>query len=276
MRPSSIPDSGLGVFLAPQSAVVKEGTVVTIYGTHTLPSSGATDATYSLVLPERPGVSRVGEPWTGKVPTAVKAGVAVGHIINDAAMIVPSDLLAVGEARFMGKPQLERAMEAYEDASVAQRNVIVDRASAEGEWDMIATRDIQPGEELFHSYGPEYWKAKALLALDLGKDPLTRLSMYLYTAEHEPERHPHGYIYLDHKGRPLLSTTGELLSEEFSRDFLIQTMGFQGQDGKKAMTMAGVAPGMNHREAVATLISFVGTGGRTPSLKKKTVSVAVE
>jgi hypothetical protein len=108
---------------------------------------------------------RTGPSWSGPVPSRVVGGAAHGHFMNDGALV--SDT-------WTGVEGLMAAINAYEDQTGVRRNVVYD---PNGRWRVLAARDLEPGEELFNTYGAGYWVDR--LSSMAGK-PEQRLLAYFW------------------------------------------------------------------------------------------------
>jgi hypothetical protein len=138
------------VYLANNSVPLQRGDIITAYGTEELPVkdvAGAPLEPYIISVPGRDGYFRIGRPWEGAHPAVVGPDTPVGHIINDGGILsLPTDRgnLTVAE--------LGRRVREYEHVSLVKESVaFVDPENPV--WDMLATKAVQPGEELFLRYG---------------------------------------------------------------------------------------------------------------------------
>jgi len=116
-----------------------------------------------------PSFERYDEPCTGYVLVARNwdkdktSPFAVGHFINDSA--IPSyrgEEVSISEATV--------ATELYMKSSLTRQNVEID----DNFW-FVTTRDVLAGEELFTTYGREYWLHRHILNC---KTPSTRFMLY--------------------------------------------------------------------------------------------------
>jgi hypothetical protein len=204
--------------------VIEEGSVVTTYGGRDVLfsdlGSSFEETTYALKDPLRPEHVRVGKPWTGPVPSLVDPHeVAMGHLLNDGAKIVIND--------YPGEQRLQEIIREYELASAAAANV---RWSTEKSWDVVATRHIIAGEELLVSYGALYWLSPIMYQ---SPNPMIRLLIYLLVSKVSPDACLMGAITSDEQGNAVLVSTGEEVSEEWSRDFIQNVMGLTDDDRKR-------------------------------------------
>jgi hypothetical protein len=85
--------------------------------------------------------------------------------MNDGALVSGS---------WEGVEGLMAAVDAYEGQTSARRNVAFDD---KGRWRVMAARDIQPGEELFYSYGAGYWVDRLI---STASKPEQRLLAYFW------------------------------------------------------------------------------------------------
>jgi hypothetical protein len=196
---------------------------------------------YAISSREDTDKMRVGGPWEGEVPHLVQEGEELGHLINDVHGLTLNYAKGAGPVLRGGIKDLEAMLTEYHKAAEHKSNV----AYPEGPtWAMRATRDIQPGEELLYSYGPEYWLARLLYAQPSEIDPFDRLVVYLYSIEYNlDEIMRSGFMFLDEVGRPSLSTTGEAATDERC-DLFLRTVGFGDGRGEDMMPAAGIKPGM--------------------------------
>lgn len=271
IRASSIPDAGLGVFLSSESEPVPAGTLLTIYGDRNVHTADLEDNEYGMYNPQRPDRSRLGSPWSGPVPSRVKAQEKVGHIINDGASISipPSDR----GAPLLGMEGFKRLVQEYEKMSAERANVgFPGHGMASKMWEMRAMRPIAPGEELFWSYGTQYWLHRIGMT---AMDPLALLLVYLYTIEEDGFEGDH--LYVDEQGRPRLSSSGKEVSEQHCRQFLVDFMHFEGRVGRAAMARAGWEGRMGYKEAVRRLVALVThpTSIETPESIARSIAIMV-
>lgn len=83
-----------------------------------------------------------------------------------------------------------------------------------------------------------------------------RLVVYLYSIEHNvDDRMRAGFVYLDEVGRPSVSTTGEVATEEQCALFL-RTIGFGEGRGEAMLGPAGVTTDMQPCEATRRLCIY--------------------
>lgn len=124
-----------------------------------------------MSIPNKPEHVRVGKLWDPKdVPAKVGHDVPVGHLMNDGANIGAEDLGVPGRDTFVD------IIEHYTARSHAKANVNwTADAISEGTFELIATRRLQPGEELFLNYGPVYWLDDLMKR---GPNPFVRLIVY--------------------------------------------------------------------------------------------------
>lgn len=212
------------------------------------------DAEYAIRIPNRPDTYHVGEAWSGPVPARVEAGVPVGHIMNDGAAV-----LRPSRGQHLSKRELEALVAAYDASTVARANVRAPRDPANGNWDVVADRDIQPGEELFWVYGALYWVGR--LQRDVMDCPLSRLAVYLLLLEigpHVIESSPR-QLHWDARGVPLVvGENGKEADEDDIRQFMEETLGFHGHAGDLALAKAGIsAAGTTYRERLDRVVALV-------------------
>jgi hypothetical protein len=121
-----------------------------------------------------------------------------------------------------------------------------------GSWEMVAARELRPGEELFLTYGPAYW----LYALITHHpDPLVRLLVYSYQARYHPQAFPTEYMYVGEDYCPLLSSTGRVADEDWCEMFLRGFLRLDPDD--PVWGQVGVRAGVKSRTRLRRLIRHV-------------------
>jgi hypothetical protein len=154
--------------------VVPKGTIVTAYGDRNVLASEFLNTTvledvYFMSNPTDPKYVRVGDIWDPEdVPGRVPADVAVGHMLNDGANITLAHIERAGDT-------LIDAVNDYARRAGAAGNLNFTQDAYEGTWALKATRDLQPGEELFVSYGPSFWLHNLMTTV---ANPFMRLVLY--------------------------------------------------------------------------------------------------
>ncbi len=127
--PSSIHNAGLGVFVRKAIGV---GTVITEYPGVVVPFYDADrESPYVHSLPNQRALVGDGSTWSS---------VACGHLINDFAMLQDPD-----------------RVDEYISESVPRANIVMEWSELDEKLKVVASRDINKGEELFYHYGPRYW-----------------------------------------------------------------------------------------------------------------------
>lgn len=139
------PGKGLGVFALKK---IKTGAVVAVY-----PLLPYREELKDYMINTELG-SFVGEPYKGEVPSApYKLGAPIAHMFNDAARLRARDTY----------PGLDKyAEDAYEYTrqTMLHSNVYATSQSGSTGIQVIARRNIKPGEELLLSYFFPYWNDK--------------------------------------------------------------------------------------------------------------------
>jgi len=113
-------------------------------------SSQLYDADYFKAWDERIQYSRV----ASREPRSPRDGGGVGHVVNDGARIDANEALWSSS---LAREKEDDVVEAYVAKSLAMENVVVAYPFHDKVALFVAKRDLQPGEELFRSYGPGYW-----------------------------------------------------------------------------------------------------------------------
>lgn len=91
-------------------------------------------------------------------------------------------------------------------------------------------------------------------------DPAARLVLYLFVIERAPDMFRAGFVMLDRaRQRPVLSTTGREIDEQYCKELLQDFLGFQGKEGRRAMKRLGVRPSKSAtaKETFAQLVESV-------------------
>lgn len=149
VRKSSIDGAGNGVFTAKS---FKKGEVVCFYDGEDREMESVQDFLYSMNHP--PGTSnkpRIG--WYAGVRTVG----GTGQFINDAAEFKLSETYRTERGTFcLYDTRIDRDIDSYLERSMRGTNV----AFKDGGFDFVATRDLVENEELFITYGLEYWECK--------------------------------------------------------------------------------------------------------------------
>jgi hypothetical protein len=255
VRESSIPGAGLGLFLSSDSTPVAKDTILTVYGGRTMPAVLVEDKMYALGIEGRRDITRVGEPWQGDVPAMVMQDMAVGHLVNDGAVIA---LAEDADPLLMGLDGLSELIDAYYSASMERQNINFGHGKVVGCWDMVATREIQPGEEIFFSYGYLYWLSKAYKS----PDPLQRLSVYVHTVTFAPQAlAAKGYVSENSEGKLMLWPMGAEIDDFYCAELLHGFLGLEGEKGKRALERAGVPEGLPPKETFKRLVAAVKQSG---------------
>lgn len=270
MKESELPNAGLGLFLSVDSGPVEPGTIVCFYGGEDASTKNATgDMLYAVSSLDDPDRLRVGAPWQGSVPHYGLQGEELGHLANDPAAILLVNPSREGPVLRGGVKDLEGLLTEYHKAAELKANV----AHPEGPtWAMRAKRVIQPGEELLMSYGADYWLSLLLYAPPADIDPFDRLVVYLYSIEHSvDELMRTGFVYLDEAGRPSVSTTGQVATEEQCALFL-RTVGFSEGRGNNMAMAAGVTADMGPCEATRRLCIYANE----PDIKMPPAPLSLE
>jgi hypothetical protein len=256
VRESSIPGAGLGLFLSSDSTPVAKDTILTVYGGRTMPTPLMENTAYALGIDNRPDIHRVGEPWQGEVPAMVMQDMAVGHLVNDGAVIT---LAEDADALLMGVDGLHELIDAYHTASMERQNIGFGHGKVVGCWDMVATREIQPGEELFFSYGYVYWLSRVV---NRSPDPLRRLLAYLHFIEFHPQvLAADGFVYEDSEGKLVLWPSGVEIDDAYCAAMLRGYFGLEGEKGERALERAGVPEGLPAKETFKRLVAAVKQSG---------------
>lgn len=247
------------------------GTLMTIYGDQNVHTADLEDNEYGMYNPQRPDRSRLGQPWAGRVPSKVEAKDKVGHIINDgdSISIPPSDR----GGPLLGMEGFKRRVKEYEVTSAARGNVGFPGHGMAGKmWEMRAMREIQPGEELFWSYGVQYWLHRIGIT---SEDPLALLLVYLYTVEQQAMEGD--YLYVDAQGTPRMASSGKEVSDQHCRQFLLDFMHFDGRVGRAALARAGWESRLGYKDALRRLVTLVTTPDQieTPESISKAIAIMV-
>ena len=123
---------------------------------------------------------------------------AIGHLINDGAMLnSPGDELILAP--------FEKEVAEYKLKSLSLQNVEI----SEDFW-YYTTRDVAAGEELFISYGREYWIYRAMMTQT---NPLNRAVMFTLAT-------------MDHPDRPYDILMANSFTDKTNRAFLTKLCGF--------------------------------------------------
>ena len=180
IRESSIAEAGEGVFTA---AAIAKGELVGFYEGDDFTQEQVYDPEYTAMFQSSPYVLE--NPHGGlrmglSPPKEASCGVA--QMMNDAA---PSALKAL--PRNLTLKQLNTALASYQRESLARNNVACAATTYRGNGQgasvvdennpylFFATRDLKPGEELFHKYGATYW-VSAMLRQERG---MRKLALFM-------------------------------------------------------------------------------------------------
>jgi hypothetical protein len=160
---------------------------------------------------------------------------------------------------FLSKQRLDQLAAQYDALSVARVNVRAPSDPGNGNWDMKADREIQPGEELFWQYGDLYWVGR--LQMQVQDCPLSKLSVYLYLLERGPhvlQQEPR-MLSWDGQGRVIILGTKQEVDEDYVREFLEDSMGFVGEKAAEIMVSAGITPELPWKDRLMHLVQYVST-----------------
>lgn len=160
---------------------------------------------------------------------------------------------------FLSKRRLDQLAAQYDALSVARVNVRAPSDPGNGNWDMKADREIQPGEELFWQYGDLYWVGR--LQMQVQDCPLSKLSVYLYLLERGPhvlQQEPR-MLSWDGQGRVIILGTQQEVDEDYVREFLEDSIGFVGKKAAEFMVSAGITPDLAWKDRLMHLVQYVST-----------------
>lgn len=159
---------------------------------------------------------------------------------------------------FLSKRRLDELAAHYDASSVARVNVRAPSDPSNGNWDMTADREIQPGEELFWIYGDLYWVGR--LQMQVQDCPLSKLSVYLYLLERGPHVLQQESRMLSWDGgRVVVLGTQQEVDEDYVREFLEGSMGFVGEKAEEIMVSAGITPELAWKDRLMHLVRYVST-----------------
>lgn len=179
------------------------------------------EVAYPMRNPLQPNLLRAGSLWRGRTPHPIhEEGLNVGHLLNDGARVeIPSP--AHG-GPLLGLQGLRRLLRQYEHKAWASSNVDFVEGAKGGSWDMAATRDLAPGQELYYPKGASYWVQ--LLSRSPDTHPLTRLLIYLYSIEAGLVSGYH--LVVTEGGEVVVAGLGREASEQLCRELLVDQLGF--------------------------------------------------
>lgn len=104
----------------------------------------------------------------------------------------------------------------YEQDSLSHVNV---QLKPGGGWELMATRTVQPGQELYMSYGRTYWLKRLL---NTSMDSRLRLLLYLYQTMTSPDTVIGDSLAFDREYNLVMAKTGEEPTEEWCQMFGIR------------------------------------------------------
>jgi hypothetical protein len=203
---------------------------------------------------EDPTLMRVGEPWEGEVPHILGDGEELGYLINDASAIILDKTKANdGPVLRGGLKDLQALVDKYYETHGQKTNVDHEQGSS---WAIIAKRTIKPGEELYMTYGAEFWLWQYRYAPIDEIDPFDRLVLYIHDIQSTVGLETRGmFLFLDDVGRPSLSSTGDNLNDKDCSGFL-GSLGFGDGRGESTMEAAGVTLDMEACEVTRRLFLY--------------------
>ena len=149
IKESLIRNAGLGVFAKKN---IKKGQIVCYYDGEDIPMNDNVFDAYTMSHPTLPGMSRKGydKPRNNK---------GVGQFINDGAMLKWDDfdvenlLTDNMEVNPSGVKHMAKELKQYQVQSDANKNTTF----IDDKFNIVATKNIKQGEELYFTYGYGYW-----------------------------------------------------------------------------------------------------------------------
>lgn len=254
LKESDVPNAGLGLFLSDDSEPVEAGMIVTHYGGKDGSISEGGAMLYAMASAENATQMRIGQPWDGEVPHLLNADEHLGYMVNDPAAIILAPSRDGGPVLRGGLKELIALVSQYYATEDQKANL----ASPQGaDWAIHATRSIQPGEELYMTYGAEYWLWQLLYAPMDKIDPFDRLVVYLNNIQGTADLATRAeFVFLDEVGRPMFSSTSKFLQDEQCAGFLVHSMGFVDGRGEVMMHAAGVTSDMGACEVLRRLFLY--------------------
>lgn len=149
VKESSIKNAGLGVFAKKN---IKNGQIVCYYDGEDIPLNSDVFDAYTMAHPTLPGMCRKGydKPRNGK---------GIGQFINDGAMLSWDDydienlLTDTMEANPGGVKHMAKELHQYQMQSDANKNTTF----IDDKFNIVATKNIKQGDELYFTYGYGYW-----------------------------------------------------------------------------------------------------------------------
>ena len=149
IKQSLIQNAGLGVFAKKN---IKKGQIVCYYDGEDIPMNNHVFDAYTMIHPTLPDVCRKGydKPRNNK---------GVGQFINDGAMLNWNDyginnLLTDNlEVNPSGVKHMKKQLQRYNTQSNMNRNAMF----IDDNFNIVATKTIKQGEELYFTYGYGYW-----------------------------------------------------------------------------------------------------------------------
>jgi hypothetical protein len=167
IRPSLISGAGNGVFVTRN---VAKGEIVCFYDGEERDPVSKSDFIYSITNPA------TGNAYIGyQTPRDPKG---VSQFINDGALFeLTNDLRNEGGFFKIGNPRIKKKIQIYQSISDSKQNCgFLAKRSPSGKtihtFETVAIRDIAKGEELYYTYGIDYWLSKTRLETD---EPFTRI-----------------------------------------------------------------------------------------------------